>query len=217
LTFLETKKEVNTKNIILECSSKITFEQVSKNLNKVIKMINKSYFKREYIFLNVDAFYQYKGKLEKQKYTEQYFMIFFKDKKEFFEVINNPHINIEEINKKDIFFIFVIPNTFRRISDSERYNLFNHIYLDVKERIKWTTSKEEVSNMELLSKSGFKELSEINQIDILKGIVLTKEEISALQFSGIFSEDVADYYKKNLYKKQGNGFSKLKNKLMTIF
>ena len=219
MTFLETKSESDTKNIILECSSKIMFDQVSENLKKVIGSVNKSYFKREYMFLSTDAFYEYKGKLEKEKHTEQYFMILFKNKEEFSELINNPHINISEINKKDIFFIFVIPNTFRRISESERYYLFNHVYLDVKEKVKWTKEDvEEIPQIELLSKSGFRELSEINQVDILENIILSKEELDALQFSGTLSEDVTAYYFKNFYKKQGNGsFSKFRNKLMTIF
>ena len=221
MTLLENKTNVDTKNIILECSSKITFNQVSENIKKITKTINTSYFKREYVFLNVDSFYEYKGKLNKEQHTEQYFIIFFKNKEEFTEMIDNPHIDIEEINKKEIFFIYVIPNTFRTIRDFKRYELFSHLYLEVKEKPKWIKplNNEKYSDMELISKSGFKSLSEINQVLLLENFSLSKEELSSLQFSGTLSEDVSSYYLKNIYRKQNKGsrLSSFKSKLLTIF
>ena len=217
MTFLESKKESPTKNIILECSSKITFDDVSENLKKVIKTMNKSYFKREYMFLSVDSFYKYTGKLNKENHTEQYFIIFFKNKKEFLDMINNVHIDIEEINKKDINFIYVIPNTFRQINSEERYELFNHLYLDMKEKVKWISKPGEEATSELLSKSGFKTLSPYAQLDILEHMTIDKEELKILQFSGTLSEDVATYYLKNIYKSKGFGISALVSKMNTLF
>ena len=217
MTFLESKKEAPTKNIILECSSKITFEEVSENLKKVIESINKSYFKKEFVFLSVDSFYKYTGKLNKENHTEQYFIIFFKNKKEFLEMINNKYIDVKEINKKDINFIYVIPNTFRKISDEDRYELFNHLYLDVREKVKWLSNPGEEETSELLSKSGFKSLSSFAQIDILEHIDIDKEELKILQFSGALSEDIANYYLKNFYKPKGFGISVIVNKMTTLF
>ena len=217
MTFLENRTEKNTKNIILECSSKITFDDVSENLKRIIRTINKSYFKKEYVFLNIDSFYEFKGTLIKENYTEQYFIIFFKNKEEFEEMIKNPHIDIETINKKDIHFIYVIPNNFIKISENEKYELFSHIYLDIREKTKWIGDKDNLPATELLSKSGFKELSPIIQIEMLKDFELSDDELALLRFSGTLSADVEEYYTKNIYKQKNKLISKFKNKLLTIF
>jgi len=216
LTIIENKTETDTKNIILECSAKITFNQVSENIKKTINVLNKSYFKREYMFLSIDAFYKFNGKLTKESHTEQYFIIFFKNNKEFSELINNPHINIEELNKKDIYFIFVIPNTFKDIHKEDTYYLYNHLYLDLKKPIKINKTNEDLSMEEMLSTSGFQTLSEFSQLDIIENIPLDKDSVARLRFHSIISESMGEYYMKNIYKNTYS-LSKLKNKILTMF
>ena len=216
MTIIENKTETDTKNIILECSSKITFNQVSENIKKILKTLNESYFKREYMFLSIDLFYKFNGKLNKENHTEQYFIIFFKNNKEFSELINNPHINIEELNKKDIHFIFVIPNSFKDIHKEETYYLYNHLYLDIKNLKKINNNNEKLSMEEILSTSGFQTLSEFSQLDIIENIELDKDSIARLRFHSIISESLGDYYVKNIYKNTFS-ISKLKNKILTMF
>ena len=71
--------------------------------------------------------------------------------------------------------------------------------------------------MIFLKKVDFNTYQHFNQMDIMKDFELSEETIDKLSFTGIISEEIKDWYKKNHLIRRENGISKFKNKLMTIF
>lgn len=211
MTYLKKISEHNnSKNKIIECHQEITFNQVTLYIKQIKANINTACFEKDYVFYKVDDFFNFTGKLEKEKDTEQFFILFFRNQMEFLEIITNKSINLEELNKKGIFFLLIIPNNFKGISQEENYHNFEHLYIN-------KYMPKELKDLDILEKSGFGELSEFNQIEILKDFNLTSQEIQELEFKRVVSNDVSRYYQKNIMAKKILDFTRIKNKLLTIF
>ena len=60
-------------------------------------------------------------------------------------------------------------------------------------------------------------MSDFNQIEILQHYDLTSHEIQELEYKRVVSNEVSKYYQKNFMDKKFLDFSKIKNKLLTMF
>ena len=130
MTFLRKISKSNENNVIVECHHSVTFNEVTKNINKIITQQSKTPFRKDLLFINIDKFYSFTGNISKEIETEKYFIIFFKNELEFEELITNENIDIDELNNNNIYFIYVIPNNFEKIEEKDIYSLFNHIFIE---------------------------------------------------------------------------------------